>query len=104
MQFWIWSSDGRFKEQLIGTSHWVGMPMRRYHFDLLDTSDVTDVKGAVLHDDHQARSVALKLVHEVRARNPELIGRGYKIRVRDESGDEISQLAIDQTPKDGDGL
>lgn len=77
--------------------------MRRYHFDLIDTNSVTDVTGAILDNDKHARKFALGLAREARQGRPDLIGQGYEIRVRSESGDEISRLALDQPPKDGAG-
>lgn len=70
--------------------------MRRYHFDLVDINSVTDVNGAILDNDEHARKVARELAHEVREGRPELIGKGYEILVRTESGDEVSRVAIDQ--------
>ena len=77
--------------------------MRRYHFDLIDTNNVTGVTGAILDDDNHARKVALRLARQARQGRPDLMGHGYEIRVRSESGDEISRLALDQLPKDGNG-
>ena len=77
--------------------------MRRYHFDLVDTASVTGVNGAILDDDEHARKVARGLAFEVRQGRPELIGKGYEILVRTESGDEISRVAIDQPATDGNG-
>jgi len=72
--------------------------MRRYHFDLIDTDDVTVANGAILDDDNQARRVALDLARGVREGRPELIGCGYQILVRNESGEEISRVSIDRLP------
>ena len=69
--------------------------MQRYHFDLIDTESVTDVKGAILDDDEQARKVASQLAQAVREGRPELIGRGCEILVRRENGSEISRVSID---------
>ena len=69
--------------------------MRRYHFDLIDTVTVTDAGGALLDDDDQARKVAHELALEVRLQRPDLVGQGYEILVRTESGVEISRAAID---------
>ena len=77
--------------------------MRRYHFDLVDTNSVTDVNGAILHDDAQANKVAHELAHEVREGRPELIGHGYEILVRTEHGEEISRVAIDRAVVRGNG-
>ena len=77
--------------------------MHRYHFDLLDTINVTDVTGALLADDESARKVGLELVREARAGRPDLMGRGYEILVRRDSGEEITRLAIDLPPKPANG-
>ena len=77
--------------------------MRRYHFDLIDTNQVTDTKGAILDDDGQARKIARELAQEVREGRPHLIGRGYEILVRAENGDEVSRVPIDQVPRDENG-
>jgi hypothetical protein len=77
--------------------------MRRYHFELVDTTSVTGVNGAILDDDAQARKVARELAHEVRQGRPELIGQGYEILVRTDEGDEVSRVAIDEF-RDGNGL
>ncbi len=69
--------------------------MQRYHFDLVDTDVVTDVKGAMLDGDDQARRIALDLAQAVRDGRPELIGRGYEVLVRRENGSEMSRVAID---------
>ncbi len=74
--------------------------MRRYHFDLVDTTSVTDASGAILDNDEQARNVARELVHEVRETRPELIGLGYEVLVRTENGQEIWRTAVDP-PADG---
>lgn len=78
--------------------------MRRYHFDLLDTNNVTDVIGAVLDDDNHAREVAQGIARDAREGRPDLMGRGYEIRIRTESGAELSpRLALDHPPGNGDG-
>jgi hypothetical protein len=69
--------------------------MRRYHFDLIDTNNVTDVTGAVLDDDNHANRIALDLARDAREGRPDLMGHGYEIRVRTESGEEISRTALD---------
>lgn len=69
--------------------------MQRYHFDLINTENVTDVKGAILDDDDQARKVASQLAQAVREGRPELIGRGCEILVRRDNGGEISRVSID---------
>lgn len=74
--------------------------MRRYHFDLVDTNSVTDVHGAILSDDAHATKIARELALEVREGRPELIGQGYEILVRTESGDEVSRIALDRLPND----
>jgi hypothetical protein len=73
--------------------------MRRYHFDLVDTNTVTDASGAILDNDDQARKVARELVLDVREQRPELVGHGYEILVRRDSGEEILRAAIDMAPK-----
>jgi hypothetical protein len=75
--------------------------MRRYHFDLIDTNNVTNASGALLDDDDQARKVAHELALEVRLQRPDLIGRGYEILVRTEGGVEILRAAIDRPPRAG---
>ena len=77
--------------------------MRRYHFDLVDTNSVTDVNGAILDDDDQAKKVARELANEVREGRPELIGHGYEILVRTDKGEEISRVAIDRAPVRSNG-
>jgi hypothetical protein len=74
--------------------------MRRYHFDLVDTNTVTEARGAILDDDNQARKVAMKLAEDVREQRPELVGQGYEVLVRNESGDEILRAAIDQPSRE----
>lgn len=69
--------------------------MQRYHFDLIDTENVTDVRGAILDDDDQARKVASRLAQAVREGRPELIGRGCEILVRRDNGSELSRVSID---------
>jgi hypothetical protein len=75
--------------------------MRRYHFDLVNTDHVTDAGGALLDDDDQAMKVAHNLAQGVRETRPELIGRGYRIAVRAEDGNEVCRVAVD--PDKGDG-
>jgi hypothetical protein len=77
--------------------------MRRYHFDLVDTNTVTDASGAILDNDDQARKVARELVLDVREQRPELVGHGYEILVRRDSGEEILRAAIDMAPKRENG-
>jgi uncharacterized protein DUF6894 len=72
--------------------------MQLYHFDLVDSENVTDVNGAILHDDDQARKVAVELAQAVREGRPELIGLGFEILVRGENGAEISRISVDQPP------
>lgn len=67
--------------------------MRRYHFDLVDANTVTT--AAILDNDNQARSVAMQLTEVVREQRPGLVGRGYEILVRSESGDEVLRATID---------
>ena len=77
--------------------------MRRYHFDLIDTNNVTDVTGAILDDDDHAIRVALDIARDARKERPDLMGRGYEVVVRIEGGEEISRTALDLPPKDGNG-
>jgi len=77
--------------------------MRRYHFDLIATHSVTDVSGALLDDDDQAKKVGHELVQEVREQRPELVGKGYEVLVRNETGEEILRAAVDHSPTDGNG-
>jgi hypothetical protein len=77
--------------------------MRRYHFDLVDTNTVTDASGAILDNDDQATKVARKLVEDVREQRPELVGHGYEILVRRDSGEEVVRVAIDLAPRHWDG-
>lgn len=77
--------------------------MRRYHFDLVDSKSVTDVIGAILDDDNHAKKVALEIARDARQGRPDLVGHGYEIRVRSDSGEEISRLALDLLPKNGNG-
>jgi hypothetical protein len=74
--------------------------MRRYHFDLVDTTSVTDANGAILDSDEQAIKVARDIVHEVRETRPELLGHGYEVLVRADNGQEIWRTAVDR-PADG---
>ena len=69
--------------------------MRRYHFDLVDADTVTEASGALLDDDDQAGKVARELAQEVREQRPELLGHGYAVSVRSDSGEEIWRAAID---------
>jgi hypothetical protein len=75
--------------------------MPHYHFDLISTDHATDVSDAVLDGDDLARKVGIELAHQVREGRPELIGQGCEILVRNEDGDEIARIAIDQLPTDG---
>jgi hypothetical protein len=75
--------------------------MPHYHFDLVSTDDATDVSDAVLDGDEVARKVGLELAHQVREGRPELIGQGYEILVRNENGEEIERISIDQLPTNG---
>lgn len=74
--------------------------MPHYHFDLVSTDTATDVSDAVLDGDDLARKVGFELAHQVREGRPELIGQGYEILVRNDSGDEITRVPIDQLPSD----
>jgi hypothetical protein len=71
--------------------------MPRYHFDLVNSEEVTDVIGAILDDDGKAEKVALGLARDVREAKPEFIGKGYEIVVRAEDGNEIFRVSIDRT-------
>ncbi len=78
--------------------------MRRYHFDLVDADTVTEASGALLDNDDQAGKVARKLAQEVREQRPELVGHGYAVLVRSDSGEEIWRAAIDRPGgRRGDG-
>ena len=77
--------------------------MPRYHFDLVDTEEVTDVIGAILDDDHHAVKIAQSLATDVRAARPDFIGRGCEIVVRTEDGNEIFRISIDRIPKRTNG-
>jgi hypothetical protein len=79
----------------------MGLAMHRYYFDLIDTDKITDPQGAVLSDDEQAKKVAHGLARDVRADRPELVGRGFEVLIRTESGDEISRVPIDWQDRDG---
>jgi hypothetical protein len=70
--------------------------MPRYHFDLVNSEEITDVIGAILNDDEQAEKVALSLARDVREAKPEFIGKGYEIVVRSEDGNEIFRVLIDR--------
>jgi hypothetical protein len=74
--------------------------MPHYHFDLVSADNATDVSDAVLDSNDLARKVGLELAHQVREGRPELIGQGYEILVRNDSGDEIARVSIDQLPSD----
>jgi hypothetical protein len=76
--------------------------MPHYHFDLVSADNITDVSDAVLDSDDLARKVGLELAHQVREARPELIGQRYEILVRNDAGDEIARVPIDQLPSDGD--
>ena len=75
--------------------------MQRYHFDLVDTTCVSNAGGALLEDDRQARKVAHDIAHDVRKTRPELIGQGYRISVKTQDGNEICLVAIDAVEQDG---
>ena len=75
--------------------------MPHYHFDLVSTDDATDVSDAVLDGDDLARKVGFELAHQVREGRPELIGQGYEILVRNEGGDEVARISIDDLPAQG---
>jgi hypothetical protein len=77
--------------------------MPRYHFDLVDTEEVTDVIGAILDDDLHAVKIAQSLATDVRAARPDFIGRGCEIVVRTEDGNEIFRISIDRIPKRTNG-
>jgi hypothetical protein len=76
--------------------------MPHYHFDLVSTDETTDVSDAVLDGDDLARKVGLELAHQVREAHPELLGQGYEILVRNETGAETSRISIDDLPVSGD--
>jgi hypothetical protein len=77
--------------------------MPRYHFDLVNSEEVTDVIGAILDDDEQAEKVALSLARDVREAKSEFIGKGYEIVVRAEDGHEIFRVSIDRMHKRTNG-
>ena len=70
--------------------------MARYHFDLADGEKIADVGGHDCEDIAEARRVADGLAERLAAREPDLVGRGYAIAVRDENGVEVyrSELAV----------
>jgi hypothetical protein len=77
--------------------------MPRYHFDLVNPEEVTDVTGAILDDDNQAEKIARSLATDVRAVRPDFIGKGCEIVVRTEDGNEIFRVSIDRLPKRTNG-
>lgn len=77
--------------------------MRRYHFDLIDSNSVTDASGALLDNDAQACQVARGLARQVRQTRPELVGHGYEVRVRAESGEDVWSTTIDPSANERDG-
>jgi hypothetical protein len=70
------------------------MPL--YQFELVGAESTTSLDGALLEDDHQAEGIALGLAGDVRTMRPELIAQGYKVVVRDESGNEIFHIPLDR--------
>jgi len=72
--------------------------MPRYHFDLVNTEEVTHVTGAILDDDNQAEKVAQSLATDVRKAKPHFIGNGCEIVVRTDDGNEIFRVPIDGSP------
>jgi hypothetical protein len=80
----------------------MGLAMHKYYFDLINTDKITDAKGAVLSDDEQAKKVAHNLARDVRADRPELVGRGFEVLIRTESGEEISRVPVDQQANGGE--
>jgi len=77
--------------------------MQRYHFDLINTEEVTDVTGAILDDDHQAEKIAQKLATDVRTARPDFVGKGCEIVVRTEDGNVIFRVSIDRIPRRTNG-
>jgi hypothetical protein len=76
--------------------------MPHYHFDLVSADTATDVSDADLDDDDHAERVGHELAHRVREGRPELIGQGFEILVRNEDGDEIARISIDEQPDGND--
>ncbi len=75
--------------------------MKRYYFDLVDTTETADITGAILDDDEHAKKLAQDLAREVREGRRDLVGQGYRVAVRDESGDEIARVPVDPGSADG---
>jgi hypothetical protein len=71
------------------------VPMRKYHFKLVDTHLVADYGSHELTDETAAQIEALKLAQSLREDRPELIGQHCSISVTDEYGAGVCLVAID---------
>ncbi len=67
----------------------------RYHFDLVDSTTVTDEGGAEAPDDIAAMYIADQLARRLLAERPELRNRHFSILATNESGDEICRVPLD---------
>jgi hypothetical protein len=67
----------------------------RYHFDLIDSQIISDEGGAELPDNASAIQAAHLLAKRLVQEKPELLHRGFAIRVTDEDGRELSRVPID---------
>jgi hypothetical protein len=68
--------------------------MPRFYFDLVDGKKVPDLAGQILRDRATAIRVADKLAHDLYKIRPELRGKDFTIRVRDEAGEEVHRADI----------
>jgi hypothetical protein len=97
------SRAGRRTYNGTNTSSWLGTStllrafrgMRKYHFDLIDNTTVTDQGRQECASDEQAIHVANQLALKLHSSKPELRSRGFKILVTDEDGEEIHVAPLD---------
>lgn len=69
------------------------MPL--YHFDLINTTTVTDAGGADLAGDIEAMDTADQLARRLLGECPELRNRHYAVLVTNDDGDEICRVSLD---------
>jgi hypothetical protein len=69
--------------------------MPHYHFDLVNTSTITDEGGADLPDDIGAMDSADEMARRILNDRPDLRNRHYTTLVTNEDGDEICRLPLD---------
>lgn len=96
----VWNQDSAWERPVRQP---VRLLMHLYHFDLFDSERATDVSSTMLDDDEQARKLASELAMAVHEGRPKLIGKRYEIQARNDRGDEVCRVSIDQVPKPKEG-